>query len=90
VARVAVKYFPTLNRLAASLNAHLARYHVSLEDAHTVLAQARLIVFLELAYHVDWMISHVNLKDSPLVDIRCSTLVDHAQFCSCFCFFLKG
>jgi hypothetical protein len=52
----------------------MVTWHVRLlEDAHTILAQACLIVLLELAYHVDWTIDDV--KDSPLVETRCSTLI---------------
>jgi hypothetical protein len=76
LSHVSVKDFLTSTRLAHSSNRRLSRYHVSLEDAHTVLAQACLRVLVEW----DGRVEGARVKDAPLVEYAAQHWVDHAQF----------
>jgi hypothetical protein len=71
-----VKEFLTSSRLASS-SANVSRFHILLEPAHTILAQACLGVLLRLDETVDWD----DLKNSsPLARYAAEHLVKHAQF----------
>ena len=70
-----VKEFLTSDRLAHS-SEDVSRYHILLEPAHTLLAQACLGVLLRLDDGVDgW-----NAEDIPLSEYAARYWVDHAQF----------
>jgi hypothetical protein len=56
-----VKEFLTSNRLIGS-SRDVSRYHILLEGAHTILAQACLGALLRLDYHID----HDTSKNFPL------------------------
>jgi len=70
-----VKEFLTSDRLAHS-SEDVSRYHIFLEPAHTLLAQACLGILLRLDDGVDWQ----NAKDIPLSEYAAQYWVDHAQF----------
>jgi hypothetical protein len=70
-----VKEYLTSDRLACS-SGDVSRYHIVLEPAHTVLAQACLGVLLRLDDRVD----EDNVDDIPLVKYAAQYWVDHAQF----------
>src|SRR5580658_1753431 len=70
-----VKEFLTSDRLALS-SRDISRYHIALEPAHTILAQACLGVLLRLDARV---IEH-NVDDIPLVGYASRHLFDHAGF----------
>jgi len=70
-----VKEFLTSDRLAHS-SGDVSRYHILLEPAHTLLAQACLGVLLCLDDDVDME----NAKDIPLSEYAARYWVDHAQF----------
>ena len=70
-----VKEFLTSDRLARS-SEDLSRYHILLEPAHTLIAQACLGVLLRLDGDVD----RDNAKDIPLAEYAAQYWVDHAQF----------
>jgi ankyrin repeat protein len=70
-----VKEFLTSERLAIS-SGDISRYHIDLEAAHTILAQACLGVLLRLDDRVD----ETNATDIPLVEYAARHWVDHAQF----------
>jgi hypothetical protein len=70
-----VKEFLTSDRLARS-SGDLSRYHIALEPAHTILAQACLGVLLRL----DDRVIEDNIDDIPLVDYASQHLFDHAGF----------
>jgi ankyrin repeat protein len=70
-----MKEFLTSERLARS-NRDISRYHIVLEPAHTVLAQACLGVLLRLDNRVD----ETNAQDTPLVEYAARYWVDHARF----------
>jgi hypothetical protein len=70
-----VKEFLTSNRLARS-NGDVSRYHILLEPAHTILAQACLGVLLRL----DDRVNKDNVGDIPLVKYAARHWVDHARF----------
>jgi hypothetical protein len=70
-----VKEFLTSPRLATS-SEDVSRYHVDLEPAHTILAQACLSVFLQLDDRVQ-----DNFKHSfPLAQYAAKYWISHAQF----------
>jgi ankyrin repeat protein len=70
-----VKEFLTSDRLARS-SEDVSRYHILLNPAHTLLAQACLGVLLRLDDSVDeW-----NTRDFPLSQYAAQYWVDHAQF----------
>ena len=70
-----VKEFLTSDRLWCS-SEDVSLYHIVLEPAHTLLAQACLGVLLRLDDDVDWE----NAKDIPLSEYAARYWVDHAQF----------
>jgi ankyrin repeat protein len=70
-----VREFLTSDRLARS-SADVSRYHILLEPAHTILAQACLGVLLRLDNRVD----ERNVCYIPLVQYAARYWVDHAQF----------
>jgi ankyrin repeat protein len=73
---LSVKEFLTSNRLATSLE-DVSHYHILLEPAHTILAQACLGVLLQL----DACVDKDNSKNrSPLADYAAQHWVNHAQF----------
>jgi hypothetical protein len=70
-----VKEYLTSDRLARS-SGDVSRYHVVLEPAHTILAQACLGVLLRL----DDRVNEYNVSDIPLVTYAARHWVDHARF----------
>jgi len=70
-----VKEFLTSDRLASS-SEDISRYHILLEPAHILLAQACLGVLLRL----DDTINKENAKDIPLAEYAARYWVGHAQF----------
>jgi ankyrin repeat protein len=70
-----VKEFLTSERLANS-DGDVSRYHILLEPAHTILAQACLGVLLRLDENVD----SNNAANIPLAHYAAEHWVDHAQF----------
>jgi ankyrin repeat protein len=70
-----VKEFLTSERLAIS-SGDISRYHIVLEPAHTILAQACLGVLLRLDNRID----ETNSEDTPLVGYAAQHWVEHAQF----------
>jgi ankyrin repeat protein len=70
-----VKEFLTSDRLARS-SGDVSRYHIALEPAHTILAQACLGVLLRL----DDRVIKDNIDDIPLVGYASRHLFDHAGF----------
>jgi ankyrin repeat protein len=70
-----VKEYLTSDRLARS-SGDVSRYHIVLEPAHTILAQACLSVLLRL----DNRVKKRNVGDIPLVKYAAQYWVDHAQF----------
>ena len=69
-----VKEYLTSDRLALS-SGDVSRYHVVLEPAHTVLAQACLGVLLRLDDP-----ANSNVDDTPLVEYAARHWVDHGRF----------
>jgi len=70
-----VKEYLTSNRLADSSRG-VSRYHIQLEAAHTILAQACLGVLLRLPDDVD----QNSIKNFPLARYAAQYWVKHAQF----------
>ena len=70
-----VKEYLTSDRLASS-SGDVSRYHIVLEPAHTILAQACLGVLLRLDDHVN----EDNVGDIPLAKYAAQYWVDHAGF----------
>ena len=70
-----VKEFLTSDRLSRS-SRDVSQYHVALEPAHTILAQACLGVLLRLDDHV----IEDNIDEIPLVEYASRHLFDHAGF----------
>jgi hypothetical protein len=70
-----VKEFLTANRLSEPIR-DVSRYHIRLEAAHTILAQACLGVLLQLDDHVD----RDNIKDFPLAQYAAWYWATHARF----------
>ena len=69
-----VKEFLTANRLAEPIR-DVSRYHIRLEDAHTILAQACLGVLLRLDDRVD----HSNIKNFPLAQYAAQYWATHTR-----------
>ncbi|KAH9009365.1 hypothetical protein EDB83DRAFT_2234874 [Lactarius deliciosus] len=67
-----VKEYLTSPRLAQS-NKDVSRFHIDLEAAHTIMAQACLGTLLRLDEHTD-------AEGSPLVEYAARYWVDHARF----------
>jgi ankyrin repeat protein len=70
-----VKEFLISDRLAHS-SGDVSRYHIHLEPAHTILAQACLGVLLNL----DGSVGRHNVEDAPLAGYAARYWVDHARF----------
>jgi ankyrin repeat protein len=70
-----VKEFLTANRLVEPIR-DVSRYHIQLEAAHTILAQACLGVLLRLDDHVD----RDNTKNFPLAQYAAEYWPTHARF----------
>ena len=70
-----VKEFLISDRLAGS-SRDVSRYHIPLEPAHTILAQACLGVLLRLGDNV----GPKEARDIPLATYSAQNWVDHAQF----------
>ena len=70
-----VKEFLTANRLTDPIR-DVSRYHIRLEAAHTILAQACLGVLLRLDDHVD----RDDIKNFPLARYAARYWPTHAQF----------
>jgi ankyrin repeat protein len=70
-----VKEYLTSDRLARS-SGDVSRYHIVLEPAHTILAQACLGVLIRLDDHVN----KDDVGDIPLVKYAARFWVDHARF----------
>jgi hypothetical protein len=81
-----VKEYLTLTRLAAS-SGDFSRYHVDLEPAHMILAQACLSVLLQADGHAE---QNVVAKSSPLARYAAKHWVTHAQFQSVSSFLRKA
>ena len=70
-----VKEFLTAKRLSEPIK-DVSRYHIRLEAAHTILAQACLGVLIRLDDHVD----RDEIKDFPLALYAAQYWVTHARF----------
>jgi ankyrin repeat protein len=70
-----VKEFLTANRLMDPIR-DVSRYHIRLEAAHTILAQACLGVLLRLDDHID----RDNIKNFPLAEYAAQYWPTHARF----------
>jgi hypothetical protein len=70
-----VKEFLTADRLAEPMR-DVSCYHIELEAAHTILAQACIGVLLRLDDHVD----RDNIKDFPLAPYAAEYWPEHAKF----------
>ncbi|KAN0139500.1 hypothetical protein V8E53_003001, partial [Lactarius tabidus] len=71
-----VKEFLTSSRLMRSPHEEVSRFHIDLEPAHTIMAQACLATLLRL----DETAGNSDAKVSPLVNYAGQHWVDHAQF----------
>jgi hypothetical protein len=71
-----VKEFLTADRRLAESMPDVSRYHIELEAAHTILAQACIGVLLRLDDHVD----QDNIKDFPLAPYAAEFWPRHAKF----------
>ena len=69
-----VKEFLTSNRLTRS-SQDVSYYHIGLEPAHTILAQACLSVLLRLDDHIN----EDNICDTPLAEYALRYWIDHAR-----------
>ena len=76
-AHFSVKEFLTSDRLAGSSREEISQYHIPLEAAHTILAQACLGVLLKLD---DSIVSDDNIKNFPLAEYAAQYWVEHAKF----------
>ena len=74
-AHFSVKEYLTSNRLADA-GPTLSRFHVSMTQAHTIVAQACLGVLL----HIDESITDDGLKKLPLAEYAAEHWVAHARF----------
>ena len=70
-----VREFLTSDRLANPSD--VSCYHILLEPAHTILAQACLGVLLWLN---DYIIGHNNVDEIPLLEYAAKHWIDHARF----------
>src|ERR1700761_323638 len=71
-----VKEYLTSPRLARSPHADISQFHIDLEPAHTIMAQACLATLLQLDEHA----GKSDTSGSPLVKYAAQHWVDHAQF----------
>ena len=75
-----VKEFLTSTRLATS-SADLLRYHIALEPAHTILAQACLSILLRLDDRVELSHGQSGVRNnSPLTEYAAQHWTAHAQY----------
>jgi ankyrin repeat protein len=70
-----VKEYLTSDRLAET-EGIISRYHVSMNPAHTIMAQACLGILL----HFDENVTNDSLKSFPLAEYAAKSWVDHARF----------
>ena len=70
-----VKEFLTSSRLARSPHGEVSRFHIDLEPAHTIMAQACLATLLRQDEHT----RNSDAKVSPLLNYAAQHWVDHAQ-----------
>ena len=70
-----VKEYLTSPRLARSSHADVARFHIDLEQAHTIMAQACLVTLLRRDEHA----GKSGASRSPLAKYAAQHWVDHAQ-----------
>ena len=70
-----VKEFLTSNRLARG-RGDVSHYHILLEPAHKILAQACLGVLLSFDDHIN----QDSARDIPLAEYAAQHWVEHAQF----------
>jgi ankyrin repeat protein len=71
-----VREYLTSSRLARSPHGDVSRFHIDLEPAHTVMAQACLATLLQL----DERAGESDANGSPLATYAAQHWVDHAQF----------
>jgi ankyrin repeat protein len=71
-----VKEYLTSSRVAQSPHGEVSRFHIDLEPAHTIMAQACLATLLQQ----DGNARNSDAKVSPLVQYATQHWVDHAQF----------
>ena len=71
-----VKEYLTSPRLALSPDGDVSRFHIKLEPAHTIMAQACLATLLRSDEHA----GNSDIERSPLVEYAAQHWVDHAQF----------
>ena len=71
-----VKEYLTSPRLVRSPHADVSQFHIDLEPAHTIMAQACLATLLRLDEHT----GNDDANGSPLVEYAARHWVDHAQF----------
>ncbi|KAF8267963.1 ankyrin repeat-containing domain protein [Lactarius quietus] len=71
-----VKEYLTSHRLAKSPDREVSRFHIDLEAAHTMIAQACLATLLQLDDHT----AASNVNRPPLSEYAAQHWVDHAQF----------
>jgi hypothetical protein len=71
-----VREYLTSSRLAQSAHGDVSRFHIDLEAAHTIMAQACLGTLLRLDEHA----GESDANGSPLVKYAAQHWVDHAQF----------
>ena len=71
-----VKEYLTSPRLVRSPHADISQFHIDLEPAHTIMAQACLATLLRLDEHA----GNDDAKGFPLVKYAAQHWVDHAQF----------
>ena len=83
-----VKEYLTSERLATS-NEDVSRYHIDLEPAHRILAQACMSVLLQLDNRAEDLENGVG-KRSPLAEYAAEDWVTHAQFKSVSSFLQKA
>ena len=70
-----VKEFLTSNRLAETEDV-ISRFHISMNLAHTIMAQVCLGILL----HLDENVTNESLKSFPLAEYAAKSWVDHARF----------
>jgi ankyrin repeat protein len=70
-----VREFLTSDRLAEAAE-NISRYHIILQSAHTILAQASLSILLHIDDHVD----KKSMEKFPFANYAARHWVDHARF----------
>jgi ankyrin repeat protein len=75
ISHLSVKEFLTSNRLAETEDI-ISQYHVSMNPAHTIVAQACLGILL----HLDEKVTNDSLKNFFLAEYAAKHWVDHARF----------